>query len=237
MKSKWGKMMNLDNPNYLKLKQSSLFNNIPDNAISNLLEIGNVEKWPKKTYHFGDKNLHKFHIILRGKIKVYNYNNETDRYFTLYILRANDMFDVLTLMNGLTHNLYYESLNYAEVLSIPIDKMTYWLNQNPIFVKSLLAFTLDKMNHLENYVKEIIIDDTPTRFAKLLLKYHNKLTNKLEVINNLPHDELANLIGTTRAVLNRHIRTLKLSGVIKIERKNIEICDIDQLIKIIKLGI
>ncbi len=237
MKSKWGKMMNLDNPNYLKLKQSSLFNNIPDNAISNLLEIGNVEQWPKKTYHFGDKNLHKFHIILRGKIKVYNYNNETDRYFTLYILRANDMFDVLTLMNGLTHNLYYESLNYAEVLSIPIDKMTYWLNQNPIFVKSLLAFTLDKMNHLENYVKEIIIDDTPTRFAKLLLKYHNKLTNKLEVINNLPHDELANLIGTTRAVLNRHIRTLKLSGVIKIERKNIEICDIDQLIKIIKSGI
>ncbi|MFD0836003.1 Crp/Fnr family transcriptional regulator [Mariniflexile aquimaris] len=234
MKSKWGNMMNLDNPNYLKLKQSSLFNNIPDNAISNLLEIGNVEKWPKKTYHFGDKNLHKFHIILRGKIKVYNYNIETDRYFTLYILRANDMFDVLTLMNGLTHNLYYESLNYAEVLSIPIDKMTYWLNRNPIFVKSLLAFTLDKMNHLENYVKEIIIDDTPTRFAKLLLKYHNKLTNKLEVINNLPHDELANLIGTTRAVLNRHIRTLKLSGVIKIERKNIEICDIDQLIKIIK---
>ncbi len=230
-------MIDLKNPNYLKLKQSSLFNKLPDKSISDLFEIGFIEQWPRKTCHFGDKNLYKFHIILRGKIKVYNYNIASDRYFTLYILRANDMFDVLTLMNGYTHNIYYETLNYAEVLSIPINKMTNWLNQNPIFVKSLLTFSLDKMNHLENYVKEIIIDDTPTRFAKLLLKYHNKLTNKLEVINNLPHDELANLIGTTRAVLNRHIRTLKLSGVIKTNRKNIEICDIDKLINIIKSGI
>lgn len=223
-----------NNPYFLKLRKSSLFDKLPIPSILKLFDIGYIEQWPKKTCHFGDKNLHKFHIILSGKIKVYNYNPENDRYFTLYILKANDMFDVLTLINGYTHNIYYESLNYSEVLCIPLPKMKVWLTQNPIFVKSILEFTLHKMNYLEEYVKEIIIDDTPTRFAKLLLKYHNKLTNKLEVINNLPHDELANLIGTTRAVLNRHIRTLKLSGVIRTNRKNIEICDMDKLIKLIK---
>ncbi|MGB5418862.1 Crp/Fnr family transcriptional regulator [Algibacter sp.] len=226
--------INQNNAYFINLKKSELFDKLPIPSVLKLFDIGYIEQWPKKTCHFGDKNLHKFHIILVGKIKVYNYNIENDRYFTLYILRANDMFDVLTLINGYTHNIYYESLNYSEVLCIPLNRMKEWLAENPIFIKSILDFTLHKMNYLEEYVKQIIIDDTPTRFAKLLIKYHNKLTNKLEVINNLPHDELANLIGTTRAVLNRHIRTLKLSGIIKIKRKNIEICDMDRLIKLIK---
>lgn len=223
-----------NNPYFINLKKSNLFDKLSNPSLLNLFDIGYIEQWPKKTCHFGDKNIHKFHIILTGKIKVYNYNIENDRYFTLYILKANDMFDVLTLINGYTHNIYYESLNYSEILCIPVASMKVWLTKNPIFVKSILDFTLHKMNHLEEYVKEIIIDDTPTRFAKLLIKYHNKLTNKLEVINNLPHNELANLIGTTRAVLNRHIRTLKLSGIIKIHKKNIEICDMDKLISLIK---
>jgi CRP/FNR family transcriptional regulator len=223
-----------NNPSFIKLKKSNLFDKLPIPSVLSLFEIGFIERLPKKTCYFGDRNLHKFHIILSGKIKVYNYNIENDRYFTLYILKANDMFDVLTLINGYTHNIYYESLNYCQVLCIPLDSMKVWLTKNPVFVKSILKFTLHKMNHLEEYVKEMIVDDTPTRFARLLFKYHNKLTNKLEVINNLPNNELANLIGTTRAVLNRHIRTLKLSGIIKINRKQIEICDMDKLIKLIK---
>jgi CRP/FNR family transcriptional regulator len=51
----------------------------------------------------------------------------------------------------------------------------------------------------------------------------------LETINNLPNNEIANLIGTTRAVVNRNIQELKKAGAISVKRKQIIVENVEIL--------
>ena len=70
--------------------------------------------------------------------------------------------------------------------------------------------------------------------SNLLLRYSNNQSHQLEVINNLPNNEIANLIGTTRAVVNRNIQELKKAGAISVKRKQIDIENIDILMAMAK---
>ncbi len=87
------------------------------------------------------------------------------------------------------------------------------------------------MRLLESNVTQLIFTDISTRLLRLLLTNVNQKSNKLEHINDLPNKEIANLIGSTRAVVNRHLQRLKKKGSIKLSRNQLEIKDISLLLK------
>lgn len=212
------------------LNESALFKNVPTESLRTLLDMSTPKIWPNKTTIVDtEKTLFTFYIIISGKLKAYNFDQNNNRQLTLFILSKNDIFDVCTLMNGCIHDIYYETLDKTEVLAIPLFKMKKWINENPPVIKSFFGYIIYKMQKLEEYVLDVSLEDTPTRLAKLLIKNMNTTSNKIELINDLSHKELAQLIGTTRAVINRHIQELKKDGIIKVERKYIEILDLQAL--------
>lgn len=213
------------------LSENNLFKDIPPKSIESLLDISTPKIWSNKTTIADtEKTLFTFYIIISGKVKAYNFDLKNNRQLTLCILSKNDVFDVCTLMNGCLHDIYYETLDKTEVLAIPIFKMKKWMNENTNIINSFFGYIINKMQRLEEYVIDVSLEDTPTRLAKLLIKNMNTSSNKIEIINNLSHRELAHLIGTTRAVINRHIQEFKKDGILKIERKYIEILDLKALL-------
>ena len=83
---------------------------------------------------------------------------------------------------------------------------------------------------MEEFATDISLEDTSTRLAKLLIKHLNSKTCKIQLINDLSHNELAQLIGTTRAVINRHLQEFKKEGILKIERKSLEVTNLPLLL-------
>ena len=51
----------------------------------------------------------------------------------------------------------------------------------------------------------------------------NRESFEIELINELTHLELAAMIGTTRAVLNRHLQEFKEQGVIETGKRQIRV--------------
>ncbi|MCR8667913.1 Crp/Fnr family transcriptional regulator [Aestuariibaculum sp. M13] len=217
------------------LKENPLFKEISDEELCAFLKISSVKKWPKNTCLFdGDSTLYNFYIIISGKLKLYYYNKAKDRKITLFLLVKNDAFDVSRLLNFSQHKVYYETLTSANILTTNSLLLKRWMMDNPEFYKSLLHYTLIKLKDLEEYVTSSSIDDTSTKLAKLLINNVNYSSNQIEKINDLPHKELAQLIGTTRAVLNRQIQVFKKEGIIDIRNKNIEIKNMDLLLDKLK---
>lgn len=213
------------------LCNNELFKDVPLKSLNALLKISKPKIWSNKTTIADtEKTLFTFYIIISGKLKAYNFDQKNNRQLTLFILSKNDVFDVCTLMKGCSHDIYYETLDQTEVLAIPLFKMKKWMNNNPIIINSFFGYIISKMQRLEEYVVDVSLEDTPTRLAKLLIKNMNTSNNKIELINDLSHKELAELIGTTRAVVNRHIQEFKKDGIIKVERKYIEILDLKALL-------
>lgn len=215
-----------------ELQEFPLFKGLPSQSLKVLLGLTTLHEWPKKKLVITTANKpYKFYLIMSGRVKAYSYDLRTGRQLTLFILTVKDAFDICTLIEQCDHKLNYETIDKTVALSIPLVDIRSWIDKNSIASKTVFKYMALKMLQLETYLTEMSMDDTQTRLAKLLLKHMNTTSRKIEMINNLSHEELAMFIGTTRAVLNRHIQEFKEQGIISVSRKHIEILDSTELTK------
>lgn len=170
-------------------------------------------------------HFYQFYFITEGKLKVYNLNS-LNKHFTLFILSKNDVFDVFTLINNAKHHVCYEILENLELVVCPIDYLRNWLKNNPEILSAFFRYTIKKFELLESHILDLGTNSVPSRLANLLLVNLNYETRQIQEINNLTHDELAQLIGTSRAVCNRHLQEFKKSGIIEVSRKHIHVLNI-----------
>ena len=220
-------------PRYKKaLKSSPFYSQFNTKSITLLLESMVPELWGPKSYKSSAEVSSTFHFIISGRLKVYKSNPDSGREHTVFVLSAGDVFDVLSLLDTRPHNVYWEALDPLEVLKIPIEQMRHWINNNPEGHKAIMYYLGERMQQLMDVATDVTLHSTLVRLANLLLKNINGETRKLELINNLPNEEIAGLIGTTRAVVNRHIQELKRCGAISVSRKQINIKNLESLLEV-----
>jgi len=218
------------------LQNCYLLNNLDKESYNELLSRFHEEKWPNGTCVLNqEKWFHNFYIILSGRVKMYQVDLKSGKEITLFLLTKNDSFDLFCLLDGCEHPVFYESLDSVKVLAAPMSDVREWLNKNPQHYPNLLNYAGKQMRMLENFVSDISFIDVPTRIIKLLIKNVKEDSNNLELINDLPNREIANLIGSTRAVVNRHLQKLRKCGAIEISRNHVEIKNISLLQHLLEL--
>lgn len=217
------------------LNSCVLLNNLPEKDAQSLLELFHEEVWAKNTCILNSEKLvYHFFIILSGRVKMYQVDKNGEKEVTLFLLSHNDVFDLFCLLDGCKHDVYYECLDEVKVLAAPMDELRGWLNCHPHHYKNLLPYAGRQMRMLESYVSDMTFTDISTRLLKLLLKNVNDKSRNLEMIHDLSHKELAYLIGSTRAVVNRHLQKFKKNGSIKVTRNKVEIKDLSILINLLE---
>lgn len=218
------------------LKNCVLLKDLDKVSYNELLSLFHEEKWSKDTCILNHEKLNNnFYIIVSGRVKMYQIDKLTGREITLFLFTRSDIFDLFCLLDGCEHQVFYECLDRVKVLAVPMVDLRKWLNKNPQHYRNLLPYVGKQIRQLENYVSDIALIDTPTRLIKLLIRNIKKDSDKLELINDLPNKEIANLIGSTRAVVNRHLQNLKKKGIIEVSRNHVEIKNLALLLRIIKL--
>ena len=198
------------------------------NLSQDIEKYGKVELFSKGMPIFtSDEMLKKFFFVLKGRIKVYHVNPEDGKEQTLKILTRGDMYDVVSLLDSKIHNNLLEALDDVHLMVFPIEVVREWPTKDSEFNKLLFPYIAKQYREMEELALDLSFYDTATRLLKLLSKNLNHQDN---LIHDLPHEEIASLIGTVRKVLNRHVQKLKDDGVIDVKYKNIEIKDTQKLI-------
>ena len=228
--------MNRNNPHYIRcyeaLKEASIFKNLEAETIHSILDLMNKEEWKPKTIKNSLEISKTMHFIISGRLKIYQINEQTGREHTIFILSKGDIFDIFNLLDTEEHDVNWEVLDGLELLSFSNLEMRNLILKLPVLNQAIYKYLAKRMRMLEDIATDASIHDTLTRLAKLLLRNINGKSKQLELINNLPNDEIANLIGTTRAVVNRHLQELKKAGAIELKRKEIEIKNLQLLLNI-----
>lgn len=220
----------------LQLKDCMLIQKMDFKSSESFFSLFHEEKWPKNSCIVNKEKLsYHFYIILSGRIKMYQVDWFNGKELTLFLLTKNDLFDLNSLLDGSRqHDVYYECLDDAKVLAAPMEDVKKWLNENPEHYQKILPYAGKQLRQLEDFISNITFTDIYTRLLQLLLKNVNPKSESLELINDLPNKEIANLIGSTRAVVNRHLQKLKQQGSIKISRKKMEIKNLKILISLLE---
>lgn len=195
-------------------------------------KYGKIEEFSKKQLLFSPSQMQeKFFFVLDGRIKVSQVNLEDGKEQTLKILTAGDMYDVVTLLDAKVHENILEALDDVKIIVFPIAIVREWMYHDRQFNQLLFPYIAQQFRDMEELALDLSFYDTSKRLLKLISKnIVQPNSGRKSLIHDLPHEELAALIGTVRKVLNRHIQKLKKDGIIDVTRKNIEIKDTQKLL-------
>lgn len=164
---------------------------------------------------------------------MYQIKESSGKEVTLFLLSRGDFFDLFCFLDGYDHQIYYECLDRVKVLAIPMEELKIWLNAHPQQYQHILPYVGKQLRMLENYISDITFTDISTRLLKLLIE-HTQKNSRQNMIHDLSNKEIAHLIGSTGAVINRHLQKLKRSGAIKTFRNRVEIQDLNILLHLLE---
>lgn len=176
-----------------------------------------------------------FYVVQKGKIKNYQLNLDNGKEQTIFIFRAGDMFDTITLLDGEVHDVMYEAMEESAVFEMPIEDVRSLIERNAEFNKKFFPYLAKQMRHMEELATDMSIYGTEERFIKLLIQNLDpKSIFKYKLLQGLSNTEIAKLMGSVRHVIERHLKKLKNDGLLEAKSKTLQIENANRLLEKIK---
>lgn len=177
-----------------------------------------------------------FYFIMSGKIKISQINPETAKEQTINILTRGDMFDTITLLDGGEHEYLSTVIEESEVVQVPIGHVRELIENDTKFKSFFFPYLAKQMRESEELAVDLSLYDVYNRLLRLIGRNVDTTAGvtKLNLIDNLSHEELASLVGSVRKVVNRNLQKLKEEGVIELSRKHIKLKNLKHLLDKLK---
>lgn len=216
------------------LGRSALFGGLPEPLLREMLASFQHRHYPRERI-FNSNELHsRFFVILAGRVKISRSNPDTGRSLVLFLLGPGDGFDVVTLLDGQPHEIEPQALDQVELLSAPLEKVRHWIETYPQFNQRFLPYLGRIIRNMENLTSDLVMHDTASRLARLILRHtdlahHSKTPHPplpVRLIADLRHEDLAQMLGSVRQVVNQHLRALHKKGIVHHEKGSILVKDL-----------
>jgi len=210
---------------YLLLKACNLFKDCSEESLYSI-----AADTYHRSYEKGDivvsenAAIHKISIIVsEGRMKIYTFNPTKSEEYIVYVLKHGDLFNCIHLFDDKKDYLSAMAMDNLEILHCNIDFGRNWIIKHQAFNKNLLSYLASRLRLAIDYNVSKTFFNIELRLAMLIFQNVSSEDNKLNLINDLSHQEIAQIMGTTRAVVNRNLQKLKKDGLIDIKYKEIVI--------------
>ena len=191
-------------------------------------------RWPRGAFvpAPGD-GTDQFYALIEGRVKSTR-QNRSGREVTLFLLGPGDGFSLVSLLDALPDTLAVQTIDAVTAAAAPVAMWHAWMDAYPEFRRAVYRYTHHRLRALGELASDLALHDTMTRLAHLLLRYCSDCLNGPEcpLIGDLPHEELAHMIGTVRVVLNRLLSRLKRKGIVDTQGGRLRILDLERLLQI-----
>ena len=164
------------------------------------------------------------HVVLNGLVRIYRLNAE-GRLHTLSLLRPPSMFNEVAAVDGGANPFNAAAVTDVEVRVVPHAALRTWMASDPVLLNKAVA----ALAHLNREYLERLEDMTfrtiPSRLAKLYLHETMYGDQIAETPSSLTQEDLASILGTTREVVGRALRSLVNAGLLKKVGRTVYIVD------------
>ena len=181
----------------------------------------------KKNYKAGhvilNENAHirSIPIVTEGTLRVVR-TEEDGKEILLYYIKTGESC-IMSFLGGLhneTSKVRAEVEEDAEVLFLPLDKVTYFIKEYPQWLDYIFRLYHKRFEELLEIVNAIAFKKVDERLLMLLQKKSNITKSNTNLVT---HEQLANELGTARVVVSRLLKQLEDNGTVKLARNKITI--------------
>ena len=205
------------------LREIPLFSRLDDKALGNLEKAAIRRAYPKNTILIskGDQSDQLF-VVLKGKLKV-SITDASGKEIIMSLLGAGDYFGEMAMIDGESRSATIVTTQASEVMTISRDDFHRTLMSSPELMFELLKVLARKVRIATDKLESLAFEDVYGRLVKLLIQLARPHEDVWIVEDRLTHQEIANMIGSSREMVTRILKALTSGAYISIDRKRITI--------------
>ncbi|MCU0597102.1 MAG: Crp/Fnr family transcriptional regulator [Desulfobacterota bacterium] len=205
------------------LREIPLFSRLDDKALGDLEKAAIKRAYPKNTILIskGDKSDQLF-VVLKGKLKV-AVTDASGKEIIMSLLGAGDYFGEMAMIDGESRSATIVTTQASDVLTISRDDFHRTLLSSPELMFELLKVLARKVRIATDKLESLAFEDVYGRLVKLLIQLAKPRDDRWMVEESLTHQEIANMIGSSREMVTRILKALTSGGYISVDKKRITI--------------
>ncbi len=189
-------------------------------------DVGLVER--EVIFHEGDTG-DTLHLIDKGRVAV-RVSTPLGDTVLLRVLGEGGWFGDLSMISPAERNATIVALEPVETLMVTRDQADELRRRVPQFEKALIDALVAEVRRLSTALLDALYVPVDKRMFRSLLRLEEiyRCGDEITVVP-LTQEEIAQLVGTTRPTLNKHLQSAAAMGVVTIRRGSIEIVDREAL--------
>lgn len=211
------------------LKKIPLLSDLPADVMARL--VGLVEMRPVRRrevlYLPGDPGQTVF-FVNGGRVKVSKVTRD-GKELTLAYRAPGDIFGETCLIDGAPREEMVEAMENSQVMELRREELEKIAEHYPRTGYRLAKVVMQRRRDVENKIEQLLFKDVNAKLAELLLRLSIEFGVDDErgtlVGIKITHQEMANLIGSTRETVSLTLSTFKRKGLIDTDGRKVIVCD------------
>jgi CRP/FNR family cyclic AMP-dependent transcriptional regulator len=205
------------------LENVPLFSGLSSAALAEIEQHGMIKSYKKNTIVINqDDETYSLYVILSGSVKVY-ISGEDGREAVLNHQSAGDYFGDLALIDKQPRVASVMTTEDSSFMVINREDFLLCLSKNPEIAINLIKPMTSRMRMLAKNVSSLALLDVYGRVARVLLEQAKEQGDGTLITEKITQQEIADMVGASRAMVSRILKDLKVGGYISIDKKRISI--------------
>lgn len=213
-------------PKTQAMKQSDLFDSFNPLEMNKIVGMAEEIELPKHQMLFaaGDK-ARAIYFIEKGRVRLSRSVDE-GKEVLLALFGPGDLIADAIWESGY-HESTAETLEDSKFYEIGEEVFQELLRTNPEFAGRIIEIAGSRLKQAESRMEDLVFRQVPSRVARLLItlseSYGKVTTNGIRVDFRLTHQDIADLVGSSRVTVTQVLNRFRASGWIDIEGKRVTI--------------
>lgn len=213
---------------------------LPDDTLKRFDRIAEQRHYRRRqVIHFPDQAGDFIYLLCSGRVKLSRVS-EQGREVTLALLENTELFGETGILEAdQPYELMAETVDDSVIAVLRRADLMMALIENPPAMFELLKLISHRRSIVEGTVADLVFLEVPKRLSKLLIKLHDAQGGGSGAANALikakfTHQELANIIGSTRETTTLVLNEFKRRGLIEFSGRKIVLKRRDEIEAILR---
>ena len=207
----------------MTLKAVPFFTQLNDRELDAVRSVATEKNYPKQAVVLTEGEMgDSLYMIQSGKVKVF-IGDEDGREIILKILGPGDFFGEMSMIDKQPRSASVNTIEAAHFLVLTHAAFEKCVEQSPRIGNMVMQILAQRIREADRKIGTLALMDVYGRVASTLLELSVYSNGKLMVAEKLSQQDLANMVGASREMVNRILKDLSDRGFISIESKTITI--------------
>jgi len=219
--------------NHCEYRSLRMFCNLDDKALAEFNDLGTHSESPSGTTLFEEETpVGNVFVVCHGRVKLFSTSRQ-GKTLILKIALPGDVLGLGAVMSGMPYEVTAETVEPTQLKIVPFqDFMAFIHKYGEASIHAAQALSAEYRTAFFDARRLALSVSSASRLASLLLEWgraaaHNKPEMRFTMA--LTHEDLANLIGTSRETVTRMLSKFKRDKLIQVRGATVVILAPDKL--------